>query len=499
MPRPRLLVFVVAYDAERTLAPVLDRIPHEVFDEWECEVLVVDDASLDRTFDVGEEYRRGHGGVPLTVLRNRYNQGYGGNQKIGYAYALKNGFDVVALVHGDGQYAPEELPRLLAPLKAGSADAVFGSRFVTSGGARGGGMPLYKFVGNRILTGVQNALLGTKFSEFHSGYRVYSVEALRRIRFRLNSNDFHFDTEIILQLLNAGLRIVELPIPTYYGGEISHVNGTRYAWNVVVSTLRNVAHRAGVLYQRRYDPVGGDNRHYSLKLGYPSSHQWALEAVSPGESVLDLGAGPRGLAAELVRKGCRVCLVDRVRPAEVPPGVEIHVEDLDGPLTFDAGPCGTIFLLDVIEHLRDPEAFLEALRTKFGHEPKKVVLSTPNVAFLPVRLALLFGQFNYGREGILDRTHTRLFSQRGIRHLLRDEGFVVREIRGVPAPFPKAIGDGPLARFLLALNLALIRVSRSLFAYQLFVVAESTPAVGFLLEEAEKTRTGDRDPSGEDT
>ena len=134
------------------------------------------------------------------MLRNEINQGYGGNQKVGYAFAIERGFDFVVLLHGDGQYAPEELPKLLAPLRDGRADAVLGSRMMTTFGALRGGMPLYKYVGNRVLTALQNRLLRANLSEFHSGYRAYSVRALRDLRFRLNSNDFHFDTEIIVQL-----------------------------------------------------------------------------------------------------------------------------------------------------------------------------------------------------------------------------------------------------------------------------------------------------------
>src|SRR6266852_4510 len=108
--RPKTLIFVIAYCAESTLTRVLERIPHAVFDQYRCEVLVVDDASVDKTFAIGREYQRSHPDMPLTVLRNEYNQGYGGNQKIGYAYAIERRFDFVAMVHGDGQYAPEELP-----------------------------------------------------------------------------------------------------------------------------------------------------------------------------------------------------------------------------------------------------------------------------------------------------------------------------------------------------------------------------------------------------
>jgi glycosyltransferase involved in cell wall biosynthesis len=254
MERAKLLVLVVAYCAESTLVSVLERIPRSVFEDFRCEVLVVDDASEDRTFSIGLEYRATHPEVPLTVLRNTLNQGYGGNQKVGYSYAISEGFDLVALLHGDGQYAPEELPELVTPVARGEAEAVLGSRMMERFAALRGGMPLYKFIGNKVLTAVQNTLLATRFSEFHSGYRVYAVGALSRIPFQLNSNGFHFDTEIIIQLCNAGARITELPIATYYGHEICRVNGIKYAIKVLSAVLQNAVHRTGLLYQRRFDP-----------------------------------------------------------------------------------------------------------------------------------------------------------------------------------------------------------------------------------------------------
>jgi glycosyltransferase involved in cell wall biosynthesis len=485
-PRPRLLVFVIAYQAETTLVRVLQRIPPAVFQEYACEVLVVDDASQDRTFAIGQEYRAQHPSVPLTVLRNEHNQGYGGNQKVGYAYAVAEGFDFVAMVHGDGQYAPEELPRLLEPLRQGQADAVFGSRMMTRLGALRGGMPLYKYLGNKILTWIQNRLLGTRFSEFHSGYRIYAVSAFEVLRYQLNSNDFHFDTEIILQLLNAGKRILELPIPTYYGEEISRVNGLRYAKDVCLATLSNVFHRRGLLYQRRFDPLSTDNSHYDLKLGYPSSHSWALSSVPAGAAVLDIGAGPGGLARELVGKGCTVGVVDQFATREAIGQAEVIVQNLDEPPRFSVGPYRYLLLLDVIEHLRDPEQFLAQLRAQFDYQPRTLILTTPNVAFFVQRIMLIFGQFNYGKAGILDRTHTRLFTLRGLRHLLRDAGFRVKTIRGVPAPFPKVFGTGVLGRAAIAVNLALIRLSRTMFAYQFFVEAETTPDVDFVLQNAKR-------------
>ena len=477
----RLLIFVIAYQAESTLRWVLERIPQEIFDSFDCEVLVVDDASEDRTFDVGREYQSHHPEITITVLRNRHNQGYGGNQKVGYHYAITERFDYVAMLHGDGRYTPEELPRLMAPFVAGEADAVFGSRMLEPGAAREGGMPLYKYLGNRILSIAQNFLLGSDLSEFHSGYRIYSVPALRKLNFHLNSNDFHFDTEIILQLLNADCRIVELPIPVYYGDEICRVNGIRYARNVMLATIANFFHRLGLLQQRRLDPLVEGNTHYALKLGYASTHSWALDAVPDGSSVLDLGAGPGGLAGELVKKGCTTAVVDQFPPQIPDDRVEVHVQDLDDELTFDASKYDVLLLLDVIEHLKDPEVFLDRLRSQLTYEPKRLILTTPNVAFVVQRVMLAAGQFNYGKSGILDRTHTRLFTFRTIRHLLRDSGFRIVEIKGVPAPIPLVLGDGLLGRIGLALNLAAIRLSRTLFSYQIYVVAESTPSLDFIL------------------
>jgi glycosyltransferase involved in cell wall biosynthesis len=486
MQKKRLLIFVIAYYAENTLRSVLERIPASIFEDYDCEILVVDDASEDRTFAIGREYQESHPGIRVNVLRNTINQGYGGNQKVGYAFAIQGGFDYVAMVHGDGQYAPEELPRLVAPLRDGTADTVFGSRMLSPFGALKGGMPLYKFVGNKILTLTQNALLGTRLSEFHSGYRVYSTAALKRIAFIVNSNDFHFDTEIILQLLNAKQRIVELPIPTYYGDEICRVNGMKYAKDVVLATLRNTAHRAGILQRRKFEPLseGKPNSHYDLKLGYPSSHSYALEVVPDGASVLDIGAASGGLAGELLRKGCRVAIVDQHLEDGVNDAVRVHQQDLDDELTFPVEGYDYLLMLDVIEHLKDPEGFLDRMRGNFDWSTKTLVLTTPNIAFVVQRLMLLLGQFNYGRAGILDRTHTRLFTFRSLKHLLTDAGFRIREVRGVPAPFPKVLGNGILGRGALRANIALIRLSKTLFSYQIFVMADSTPDVDFILRDA---------------
>ena len=235
--RVRIGILVVAYNAESTLRSVLERIPPAVLAKIE-EIVVFDDASQDRTFEVGESLQHQFQGVKLSIYRNPVNLMYGGNQRRGYHYAIERGLDVLVLLHGDGQYAPEVMQSLLTPLESGQADLVMGSRMMIPGAALAGNMPRYKYVGNRILTWVQNRLVGLNLSEFHSGYRAYSVQSLRAVPLDRLTSNWHFDTEIILEFLKHGFRISEVPIPTYYGSEICRVNGISYAFNCFVSSLK---------------------------------------------------------------------------------------------------------------------------------------------------------------------------------------------------------------------------------------------------------------------
>lgn len=233
----RIGIFIIAYNAVNHLIKTINRIPKETFEEVE-EIFVIDDCSKDNTYYAALGYKHEQQMDKLTIHRNETNQGYGGNQKVGYRYAIDRGFDVVAMVHGDGQYAPEALPLLLEPFKRREADMVFGSRMAAGGSPLKGGMPLYKYVGNRVLTVCQNYLSGLSLSEYHSGYRLYSTAALQRIPFESFTNTWHFDTQIILAMAERDMRIVELPIPTYYGDEICHVNGIPYALNCLATSYR---------------------------------------------------------------------------------------------------------------------------------------------------------------------------------------------------------------------------------------------------------------------
>jgi glycosyltransferase involved in cell wall biosynthesis len=480
----RLLIFIVAYNAEATIEKVLNRIP-SCLHSADVEVLIIDDSSEDNTFTRGLRFQQKNSAFKITVLRTPENQGYGGNQKLGYRYAIDNNFDFVALVHGDGQYAPEKLPALLAPLVYGEADAVFGSRMIDKRAARRGGMPFYKWIGNQILSRFQNCMLGTTLSEFHSGYRLYSTKALAQIPFERNTNSFHFDTEIIIQLVLKNLRIAELPIPTYYGDEICHVNGMKYAWDVVKTMLRAQFHQKNLFFDRKFD-INPPEETYDLKLGFESSHTAAIAAARPGSHILDVGCGQGYIASELIKKGCRVTGMDRHTPdlAEESEQMKFIRWDLDRKeFPVNVSQFDQIFLLDIIEHLKAPEEFMDELRFATGCKRPEIIMTTANIGFLATRLMLLFGQFNYGKKGILDATHTRLFTFRSLRELLQQSDYKIVEMRGIPAPFPKALGNNLISRFFLQVNRRLIWLSCGLFSYQIFVRAEAKPTVNNLLSE----------------
>ena len=479
----RILIFIVAYNAEKTIGSVLHRIPEELRG-GNVEVLVIDDSSKDHTFAAGVAHEKAIAGLKITSCAPRSTRDTAATKSSGTVMRLTMVSTIVALVHGDGQYAPEKLPELLGPLTRGDAGAVFGSRMMYRGGALRGGMPLYKYVGNKILTRFQNAMLGSNLSEFHSGYRLYSVAALGKIPFERNSTDFHFDTEIIVQLVMAGIPIVELPIPTYYGDEICYVNGMKYAWDVFRTMLRAKCHEHCLLYDRKFDVVLS-RRTYDVKLGFVSSHTLAIEAVRSGANVIDIGCGRGYVARELAKKADHVTGVDQYVPDHSDdPKVSYYQWDLDrDEFPVDLSKFDQVFLLDIIEHLKEPDVFMEHLRHAAVHRRPEIVLTTANIGFFVTRFMLLLGHFNYGRKGILDRTHTRLFTFASLRELFEQAGYEIVEVKGIPAPYPRALGGGVLGHLLLWVNMALIRVCRGLFSYQIFIRASAKPSVEHLLSE----------------
>jgi glycosyltransferase involved in cell wall biosynthesis len=232
----KVTVVMPAYNAARTLRDTYDRILGQPVDE----IILVDDASRDNTFQQAKE-------LGIISVRHRHNLGYGGNQKTCYSEALERNADIVVMVHPDGQYDPGFLRQIIKPIIEGKADVVLGSRMYYRHNARQGGMPRYKYISNVLLTNLENLVLGQKLSEYHTGYRAYSRYFLENIPFMRNSNDFVFDTQILVQAVHFRMRIAEIPISTKYFAEASSVGfktSVIYGLKTLGVLTRYILHRA---------------------------------------------------------------------------------------------------------------------------------------------------------------------------------------------------------------------------------------------------------------
>jgi glycosyltransferase involved in cell wall biosynthesis len=232
-----------AYNAGRTLRMTYQELPADHFDM----VIVVDDGSTDDTIQVARE-------LNLKLFVHDRNYGYGANQKTCYTEALREGADIVVMVHPDYQYDPTLLPEIVAPIRDGRADVVFGSR-LKGGGAIAGGMPWWKYVANRFLTGVENRAFKLELSEFHTGYRAYRREVLESVDFRANSDGFIFDQEIVAQVVQGGFKIAEIGVPTRYFAEASSASfwaSVRYGFGILSLSAAFLLHRLGLVRRRRF-------------------------------------------------------------------------------------------------------------------------------------------------------------------------------------------------------------------------------------------------------
>ena len=238
----KIVVVMPAYNAEKTLAQTYGEIPHDIVDD----VILVDDASADGTVPEAQQLGIKH------VVKHPKNRGYGGNQKSCYAKALSLGADVVIMVHPDYQYTPKLITAMTSLIAEGLFDCVLGSR-VLGRGALQGGMPLYKYVSNRLLSFLQNIVTGHKLSEYHTGYRAYSRDLLLSINLDNNSDDFIFDNQLLLQIISYGKRIGEISCPTSYIVDSSSISGVpllRYGFSVLIESVLFTFARLGIPSKR---------------------------------------------------------------------------------------------------------------------------------------------------------------------------------------------------------------------------------------------------------
>lgn len=240
-----------AYNAAKTLHMTYAELPHDVVDL----VILVDDGSRDDTIDIARR-------LGLELFVHNRNYGYGANQKTCYREALRAGADIVVMVHPDYQYDPKLLPKIIEPLHRGKADVVLGSRLL-GGNVMAQGMPWWKYVSNRFLTGLENRTFGLNLAEYHTGYRAYTRAALESVNVEMNSDNFIFDQEIMAQFVQAGARIAEIPVPTRYfpqASSASFVQSTVYGLSILRVLIRFLMHRHGLVRRRQFESL---ERRYS--------------------------------------------------------------------------------------------------------------------------------------------------------------------------------------------------------------------------------------------
>jgi len=472
----KILIYIVCYNARSYIRDVLKRIPFEYRDDPDIKVLISDDCSADKTAEIAFDACKELGYGNFEVFRTKVNQGYGGNQKIGYNYACNNNFDYVILLHGDGQYAPEELGNFFDLFKD-EPDVILGSRMLMKKNALKGKMPIIRFISNVVLTKIQNFMAQTDFAEFHTGYRAYSTKFLKEAPFELNSNDFDFDTDILLQAKFLGKIVKEFPIPTFYGQEKSNVRLIKYGIDILMTTLRFRMQQIGIGCSLKFR--GSKNLVYKNKFEYKfSTHYHLFETIKKynPKRVLEISCGPGYLGEKLKDKGVWITGIDK-QPVGNDFYNEFFCENIE---QFDWSKLSSdnfdlVCLLDILEHLKEPEKLLLSLRNNPKFENAQFVISVPNVAFFTIRAGLLFGWFNYADRGILDIDHKRLFTHSSFHKILKECGFKITKTIAVPPPF-KLLSKSFFSDILAVIFNLLIKIFPGPFSFQIMKIASPIPA-----------------------
>ena len=442
----RVGLLVLAHDAAGTVPGTLDRIPADFRDRIEA-IIILDDASADDTFPVAAAWARRNRLAHTTVLRHTKHLGHGGTRKAGLRLAIEHGLDVVALLPGDGRYAPESLPALVRPILDGDADAVFGVPEPSGGERR------VRQACDRALMAAGERLLGSSLSGVHADFRAYGTAALRAIPFEANADGPDFDTQLVVQLRHEGKRIVEVPVH-----DADEVSGLRQH----VGVVRNV------LEYRRVS-LGIGTSDWVPRADRPAertctSHTALLTELAelPKGRVLDLGCGSGRIAQQARALGHRVVGVDRAESEGVRDRLNLFVRaDLDNGIPQEAHVAAgydVVVAADVLQYLAHPDRLLREIHGVL-RPGGQVLVCVPNGVHWYPRLRFASGFFDYDRRGILDANHLRFFSRRSLRRLLVRTGYDVldEQVSGLPR-----FGQQALARAL-----------PSLFGYQL--IARLTP------------------------
>ena len=485
----RLLVFVNAYNVENNIVEILEKIPLTLVDEFDVEILIIDDNSKDNTFEKTDTFVKKNKCWPnIKLLSNVEQQGHGGNQKLAFQYAIKNEYDFVFVSSSQCYCKSDDIQNLTSYLVDRKADVVLGNWTLSVQGTNKSGVPVHKFLINKLLTYFQNVLLGRRFKSFDSCCRLFNVRALKGIPFYLNSNKDIFDTEIMIQLVLSGKKIKETLVDSSCKEQIYKGKGIKCNLQGLRSSVKVKLQSFNLVYDRKFDCLA-NKENYLPKFNYISPHLLAIESVKKETFVLDIGCASGYVAKRLHKeKACRVFGLDMEGLSDkgfLEGFIKCNLDEglpERSPKDVDA-----ILMLDVLEHLSEPEIFLEGLREHFKYNPDtRIFASTGNIAFFINRFLHLFGIFNYGKKGILDLTHKRLFTRKTFVALFEQNGFEVVDIKPVPVPWQLVVGANIVGKAMNTVNYWLCRVWPTMFAYQFFLTVKINPHLDMLIKNAEE-------------
>ena len=457
-------------------------VPEELWNHCDLHFLYLENAVVPATAPRLRRWLKERRIANVTVLQSPLPQGPGGLQKLGYRFAIDGGYDFTIALPGRRPISLALVQRFHSEWQRSAADVLLGvgdrapARRATA-------------LASRLLGRLQSLATGRPLPAQQTGDRGYSTALLRKIPFEANTNEPHFDTEILLQACYVGARLVEVQVPH----ETQHAElpppSLRTAQKTLRSTLQFKMHQMGMLCSIKYRDLSPEKYRDKTDMLY-SSHAQVLDLVArrAPQRLLDLGSGTGHVARRCEKLGAQVTGVD-VRPPQPGTMHAFHRCNLDSePVPVDPFQYDMVLLLDVIEHLSNPEEFLVRLRNQsesalLSDAPPQLVVSTPNVAFAAVRLNLLLGRWNYAERGILDITHKRLFTRASLLTALRDCGYKVEEVLPVGVPFEAVIG-GKAAQALGQLCHGLAQLWPTLFAFQFIVVCTPLPGIRQLLKLA---------------
>lgn len=483
----RLGIFLFDCSDPAALRAWIERVPRSVEPRL-AEIVVMLDRPPDAPLPAPEEIV---GDRPLALRFHRPPRVStpGEVRRAAFEYAITRPLDHVIVMHGTDAHPPELLEALATAIAEDPRRALLLTR------RRMGGSPAA--LRHRLLTAVQNRILGLRIRDYHTRLRAYPVAALRRIPFQLDADDALIDAELIIQLRCLGVPIGELPLLAGPPGDGSGHDDIVYGLRACATAVGLRLHQVHLTRDGRY--LVDHDVHYTLKQSPTGSHMQIVEAIRPGTEVLDLGCSQGLLARPLLEKGVRVTGVDvAVGERLAEELAEYHQQDLEEPLDL---PVGRVFdyvvCADVIEHVRNRTQLLRSARRHLK-EDGRLIISTPNIALWFYRLSLLVGRFEYGPRGVLDETHVHLFTGATFRRTVERAGFQVVGRRVTALPFEvvfQSTGRSRLVRGLADAYHWLARLWPSMFAYQFILEAEITTLDEESVGAGETLDAGGRPPA----